>query len=99
MKFLAGINHNTPFVFVHDINIMYDINSLQGIALVKANKRNMLKSRNDENITSSPSFQTSLFRISFLFNRTYCKIPFLLLGKGQLGSRMGKSVFKIREDL
>ena len=34
LKFLAGINHNTPFVFVHDINIMYDINSLQGIALV-----------------------------------------------------------------
>ena len=22
-KFLAGINHNTPFVFIHDINIMY----------------------------------------------------------------------------
>ena len=33
LKFLAGINHNTPFVFLHDINIMYDINSLQGIAL------------------------------------------------------------------
>ena len=33
MKFLAGINHNTPFVFMHDINIMFDINSLQGIAL------------------------------------------------------------------
>ena len=32
LKFLAGINHNTPFVFLHDINIMYDINSLQGIA-------------------------------------------------------------------
>ena len=36
LKFLAGINHNTPFVFLHDINIMYDINSLQGIALAKA---------------------------------------------------------------
>ena len=23
VKFLAGINHNTPFVFIHDINIMY----------------------------------------------------------------------------
>ena len=23
LKFLAGINHNTPFVFIHDINIMY----------------------------------------------------------------------------
>ena len=35
LKFLAGINHNTPFVFFpHGINIMYDINSLQGIALV-----------------------------------------------------------------
>ena len=33
LKFLAGINHNTPFVFLHDINIMYDINNLQGIAL------------------------------------------------------------------
>ena len=22
-KFLAGINHNTPFVFMHDINTMY----------------------------------------------------------------------------
>ena len=22
-KFLAGINHNTPFVFIHDINNMY----------------------------------------------------------------------------
>ena len=35
LKFLAGINHNTPFVFLHDINIMYDINNLQGIALAK----------------------------------------------------------------
>ena len=34
LKFLAGINHNTPFVFMHGINIIYDINSLQGIALV-----------------------------------------------------------------
>ena len=33
LKFLAGINHNTLFVLLHDINIMYDINSLQGIAL------------------------------------------------------------------
>ena len=23
VKFLAGINHNTPFVFIHDIIIMY----------------------------------------------------------------------------
>ena len=23
VKFLAGINHNTPFVFIHDINNMY----------------------------------------------------------------------------
>ena len=34
LKFLAGIDHNTPFVFMHYINIMYDINSLQGIALI-----------------------------------------------------------------
>ena len=27
------IDRNTPFVFIHGINIMYDINSLQGIAL------------------------------------------------------------------
>ena len=25
MKFLAGINHNTPFVFIHHINIMSGI--------------------------------------------------------------------------
>ena len=25
LKFLAGINHNTPFVFIHDINTMYGI--------------------------------------------------------------------------
>ena len=35
VKFLAGINHNTPFVFIHGITIMYGINSLQGIALVR----------------------------------------------------------------
>ena len=28
------IDRNTPFVFIHGINIMYDIYSLQGIALV-----------------------------------------------------------------
>ena len=33
VKFLAGNNHNTPFVLIHGINIMNDINSLQGIAL------------------------------------------------------------------
>ena len=33
LKFLAGINHNNPFVFMHGINIMYVNNSLQGIAL------------------------------------------------------------------
>ena len=36
LKFLAGTNHNTPFVFIHGINIMYDTNSLQGIALGRA---------------------------------------------------------------
>merc|ERR1711888_385755 len=25
LKFLAGINHNTPFIFLHHINIMHDM--------------------------------------------------------------------------
>ena len=25
LKFLAGINHNTPFIFLHHINIVYDM--------------------------------------------------------------------------
>ena len=34
LKFLAGINHNTPFIFSHHINInVWYVDSLQGIAL------------------------------------------------------------------
>ena len=50
LKFLAGINHNTPFVFMHGIDIMHDINSLQGIALVPATFESFVASLKNRNI-------------------------------------------------
>ena len=44
VKFLAGINHNTPFVFIHDINNMYGM-LISCKALHWLEKQNLMSER------------------------------------------------------